>query len=100
MRLPKPCSTMKAGRRSPAPTPSGTRTMPASVRPLDLKVTRCSDIGLHRLQELVPRARLHHGLLHVPFALVDVHRRVDQDVEALARVDHHAAEVAAAVLDA
>ena len=33
--LPKPCMTMKAGRRSPGFTPSGTRTVPASLKPLD-----------------------------------------------------------------
>jgi hypothetical protein len=40
--LPKPCSTRKAGRRSPAFTPSGTRTVPDSVRPADGIVTDSS----------------------------------------------------------
>src|SRR5262245_8201144 len=49
MRLPKPCRMMKAGRRSPALTPSGMRMTPASSRPLEVKLTLCSDIGLSRI---------------------------------------------------
>src|SRR4051812_42574927 len=44
MLLPKPCSTMKAGRFSLKPTSSGTRMTPTSVSPSYLKVMRCSAI--------------------------------------------------------
>src|SRR5262245_42504404 len=49
MRLPKPCRMMKAGRRSPALTPSGTRMTPDNLRPLEVKLTLCSDIDVSRV---------------------------------------------------
>ena len=42
--LPKPCSTMKAARRSPGRIPSGTCTTPESFSPADGKVTAFSVI--------------------------------------------------------
>src|SRR5262245_24697027 len=49
MRLPKPCRMMKAGRRSPPLSPSGMRMIPESLRPLEVKLTLCSDIDLSRI---------------------------------------------------
>jgi hypothetical protein len=49
--LPKPCSTMKAGRRSRAF--GGTRTTPASVSPFDLNVMRSSAIAYSPLSVTV-----------------------------------------------
>src|SRR3954447_9156439 len=53
---PKPCSTMKAGRFSPAPSPSGTEIVPVSFRPSEMKVMSCSAM-IVRSSEIVSRAR-------------------------------------------
>src|SRR5262245_45571465 len=42
--LPKPCITIQAGRRSPGLTPSGIRTVPASLRPFETNVPLVSAI--------------------------------------------------------
>src|SRR5712671_4101949 len=67
MLLPKPCRTMKAGRRSPGATPSGACTKPASVRPSYVNATRCSDISSGTARRCVRFECLVQLLLeHVP----------------------------------